>query len=342
MNNKIENHWKKELVFSQSFNEYSECVKELLSQAKEILISPEDTPVGFDVCLGAIREDTFCIRRNLFSTLFQSVYYILDINKPRRLLYAKLNHLFRLWVTSADNLLDNEDKVVFPIEICGSSHIMRQVISIMLGDRILAGIMFESVSNGVLSSIQADMIIKKSLQILLPSAAEEASEEGGIRNHPEPAYILNTIHKLKTGLLFHIPFLGPDNIEQDLDIVKLSLCKNGLMKFGLGCQILDDIRDISKDYLELRHNYILSLIHHQFPEYSEKLNCLGTQIEISSNIFEQFPKAVLPAKEKAMSLMTDGLNLLNRAGLNINSSVIPMLCMTIFNTLEVGEVFKIA
>ena len=39
------------------------------------------------------------------------------------------------------------------------------------------------------------------------------------------------------------------------------------MSFGLGCQILDDIRDISKDYLEKRHNYILSKIYSDEPVY---------------------------------------------------------------------------
>ena len=200
-----------------------------------------------------------------------------------------MNHLFRVWVTSADNLLDHEDKVVVPIEIAGSSPVMRQVISIMLADRIMSRLTAEAVREGVLSDAQSELITEKSLQILLPSAAEEASEESGITQRPDAEYVLQTIHRLKTGLLFHIPFLGPDHIEEHLDADVLGLCKDGLMNFGLGCQILDDIRDLAKDFLEARHNYVLSELFAHWPLYEIKLEEMRPELNLAGEYFRDVP-----------------------------------------------------
>lgn len=337
MATKIEKTWQQEDLFQRSFDEYAVCIKAVLKEAKVILQSPPHTPPEFAVRLAAIPDETYSVGRNLFSTLFQSVYHLLKIDPSRRLLYGKLNHLFRIWVTSADNLLDHEDKVVVPIEMVGSSRVMRQVISIMLADRILKTLTDQAVEQKVLSQPQASLITQKSLQVLLPSAAEEASEENGIAHRPDAEYVLNTIHRLKTGLLFHIPFLGPDYIEDGLDPDTLTLCKDGLMSFGIGCQILDDIRDLAKDHLEARHNYILSRIYAENPMYVEKLIEIGPVIDGSSNIFYLFPDVVRPAAEQALGLLTGGLLSLGSAGLGINRAAAAALSLGMFETLGVGE-----
>ena len=43
------------------------------------------------------------------------------------------------------------------------------------------------------------------------------------------------------------------------------------MNFGLGCQILDDLRDLARDLNESRHNYVLSLLQWEHPERLAKL-----------------------------------------------------------------------
>lgn len=336
----IENMWQQEKHLKAAFDEYKLCIKAVFNEARTILQSPPQTPLEFEVKLGMIPDEFYFLRRNLFSTLFQSVYHLLQIREDRRLLYGQLNHLFRIWVTSADNLLDNEDKIVVPIEIAGSSRVMRQVISVMLADRILKNITDQAVRNNILNEDQASLLTHKSLQILLPSAAEEASEEDGITHRPDAEYVLNTIHRLKTGLLFHIPFLGPDTIEEDLDKNAITLCKEGLMSFGIGCQILDDIRDIAKDHLEIRHNYILSKMYADYPLYVAKLHRIEPDINVSSNIFGLFPDAVYPAADKAMELLTDGLLSLGSAGLGINRNAAKILSLGMFEVLGVGELTK--
>lgn len=336
----IEQLWRQGKLLKTAFDEYKVCIEAVFGEARTLLQSPPKTPPEFDVRLAVIPDDFYSMRRNLFSTLFQSVYHLLNIQEDRRLLYGKLNHLFRIWVTSADNLLDNEDKIVVPIEIAGSSRVMRQVISVMLADRILKNITDEAVQDRTITDDEATLLTHKSLQILLPSAAEEASEEEGISHRPDAEYVFHTIHRLKTGLLFHIPFLGPDTIEFNIDKNTLALCKEGLMSFGLGCQLLDDIRDIAKDYLESRHNYILSTIYADYPLYLAKLHTIESDIDVSSNIFELFHDAVCPAADRALNLLNDGLLSLGSAGLGIHKAAARQLGLGMFQVLGVGGITK--
>lgn len=340
MLNNIEKTWQNEHLLKTAFDEYKECIRAVFKEIHQVLQAPTETPKEFEVRAGAIPDEFYLPRKNLFSTLFQSVYHLLDIPSSRRLLYGKLNHLFRIWVTSADNLLDTEDKIVIPIEIAGSSRIMRQVISIMTADRVLKTVLDQAVQDGIINPHQAELLSRKSLQVLLPSAAEEASEETGVSIRPDKEYVLHTIHHLKTGLLFHVPFLGPDTIETSLDAHKLALCKEGLMNFGLGCQILDDIRDIAKDYLEKRHNYILSHLFADSPLYLAKLHEIETVIDINSNIFNLFPDIVHPAADRGLQLLTDGLMSLGAAGLGIDRKSARFLSLGMFDILGVGELVQ--
>jgi len=335
MHDIIQDSWGKVELFQEAFQEYRLVVKEIYLRAKKILSFHSKHP-HFKLKVLPLPEELFSLRRNLFSTLFQSVYYLLDIPKSRRLLYAKLNHLFRIWVTSADNLLDREDKIVIPLFMKGNSLVMRQVISIMAADRVLAEILYES--KNILTYQQTKTIWHKTLQVLIPSAIEEASEEGGIYFRPHPDYVLYTIHRLKTGLLFHVPFLGPDYIEKNISPKKLKLIKKGLDSFGLGCQLLDDIRDISRDYLEKRHNYCLSIIFYfKHQDKIKRLKILENKITTDTKIFSYFPQEVLQAKTKAEKLLNDGLICLRKSGLKITDEQINKIVHSLFIVLDLKE-----
>jgi hypothetical protein len=341
---RIERIWVKSRVLKQAFEEYKLCLKDIYLKVEQTLRTVSCVPWEFNIVSGKVPQDFFSLRKNIFSTLFQSIYQILGIQEDRRLLYGSLNHLFRIWVTSADNLLDDENKVVIPMQMPSDSHIMHQVISIMTADRILKQILDESLEKAVISSEDSRTLSNMSLQILLPSAAEEASEECGIYRRPEPDYILYTIHRLKTGLLFHIPFLGPETIENNIDSKLLKTCKEALDKFGLGCQLLDDIRDIAKDYLEKRHNYVLSSIYWQNESncyyYIELLKKLEARINVSSKIFGYLPEVVYPAAKLAKNLLQEGLLILDNAGLEIGRYFAELMSLSMFKILDVEDAIK--
>lgn len=319
-----------------AFKECRACLKDVYGLADAVIDCPGGTPPEFRVRLERIPAEFFSLRKNIFSSLFQSMYGVLGIPEERRMLYGKLNYLFRIWVTSADNLLDGEDKVSIPMRFPGDSRVMRQIVSIMTADRVMQHILGEAVARKVVSQKEAESLSYGSLQVLLPSAAEEASEEGGIRRRPEPEYVLDVIHRLKTGILFHIPFLGPDRIEKDIDGKMRDDCKEGLGKFGLGCQLLDDIRDMAKDYLEKRHNYVLSKIVREGKK-ERLLRLKSLSIDTTSNIFPGFPEVVRPAAALAAQMMEEGLLRLNEYGLGLGASSAGKIAVSMFDVLDVGE-----
>jgi hypothetical protein len=107
----------------------------------------------------------------------------------------------------------------------GASRVMREVVAVMTADRILTRLLDEAVEAETITRRQAGAVTDASLRNLLPSAAQEASEEGGITDRPTPAYVLDTVHLLKTGLLFNIPFTGVDLIEETIDRDRLARIK---------------------------------------------------------------------------------------------------------------------
>ncbi|MEZ4599920.1 MAG: hypothetical protein R2940_09030 [Syntrophotaleaceae bacterium] len=307
--------WETGRILKSSFDEQKICIRDVYQLLDQILQTPEYTPVEYRVSLADIPNHFFSVRKNVFSTLFHASYLLLDIPLQRRLLYGKLNHLFRIWVTSADNLLDKEDKVVVPLEMAGQSTIMRQVIAIMAADRVMKHLLDDAVAAGTIDSVQSRLLSDRSLQVLLPSAAQEASEEGGIVERPDPEYVLSTIHVLKTGILFNIPFLGPDLIEDQLDQDRVAGLKKALLDFGLGCQLLDDLRDLAKDYLEKRHNYVLSILAREknpvLIQWQERL------LQPNDRLYHEVPQAACPTLRLALQLLRGSLKSLEDLGLGI-------------------------
>lgn len=323
-------------VVRKAFCEHKACMRDVQTLCRRYLNTPDGTPVIYQVGPGAIPSSYFNFRKNLFSTLFVSVYHLLDIPQERRLLYGRLNHLFRIWVTSADNLLDGEDKVVIPLHMQGRSRTMRQVVTLMAADRVLIDILGGAVSGGVITAKDSEAISEQSLRCLLPSAAQEASEEGGI-TEPRllPDDVLWTVHRYKTGILFHVPFLGPEIVEKNMDRHLLGELQDALMNFGLGCQLLDDIRDMARDLIEKRHNYVLSLLAHRQPG---TLSRLGESVRsVDERLYLAVPGIGAETARKALSMMTKSLTVLGRSGLGIPQLAAARLAKSMMTVLDLGD-----
>lgn len=327
--------WESVLTLRRAFREQQEIVRTIHAMAAKSVRSPADAPEAFAVTMDPVPEALLTFRRNMFSTLFQSTYHTLGITPERRQLYGAINYLFRIWVTSADNLLDVEDKVTLPIVMPGQSRVMRQVVAIMAADRILARLLDDARDNRLITAEEAAVLSEGSLQVLLPSAAQEATEEGGITERPQPDYVLNTIHRLKTGLLFHLPFLGPERVERGVDRRKMAVLKEALMGFGLGCQILDDIRDMARDCRERRHNYILSCLQWSGDPALPALD--KRPLDPNERIYNEVPQVVLPAARLAMSKLCASLTTLSREGWEARPLRVDTMAGVLFDSLDLAE-----
>jgi len=329
------NYWKAGRVFKAAFDEQQVAIKAVYGAADDVLHVPAGTPNEYAVSMEPIPESFYTLRKNIFSTLFQSMYHLMDCDPQHRLFYGKLIHLFRIWVTSADNLLDDEDKVVIPIQMAGSSRVMRQVVSIMTADRVFQRLLAEGLSSGALNAAQARELSDRSLQILLPSAAQEASEEMGITERPDPEHVLSVIHRYKTGILFNVAFLAPEIIEPHLNRARAAELKEALMQFGIGCQVLDDIRDLSRDYIERRHNYLLSDLWKNQPDFFQSLET--RQLAVTDRLYLEVPQYTLPAARLGFGMMCDGLTALGDMGLGIRPKLAERLAGSMFKVLDLQD-----
>ena len=320
---------------TQAFSEQRTCMRAVYSVAERLVRSPSGTAAEFNVRLGAIPDVFFTPRKNLFSTLFYSAYLALGISQPRRMLYGKLNHLFRIWVTSADNLLDDEDKCVLPLMMPGQSRVMREVIAIMTADRVLWHILKEAVADNTVTLNQADELAEQSLRCLLPSAAQEASEEGGITKRPLPDYVLNTIHMLKTCMLFNVPFLGVDVVETAVDRKQVNRLKAALLLFGGGCQVLDDVRDVGRDFVERRHNYVLSVLAQDQPDVLKSWS--AREIHPGDRIYREVLPICQPAVCLGFQKLVDACHALRSEGLLPRAAPITQMALSMLTALDLEE-----
>ena len=331
--------WGAGRLLAKAFSEQEVCMRSVYDIAARIVTPPAGSPPEYAIRLGEIPSSFFTARKNIFSTLFYATYLALDIPQPRRLLYGKLNHLFRIWVTSADNLLDKEDKCVLPLAMPGSSRMMREVVALMAADRVLWRLLNVAVSDGTLTERQASALADESLRCLLPSAGQEASEEGGVMDRPEPAYVLDTIHVLKTGLLFNIPFTGVDIVEEDVDRDRLARIKQALLLFGGGCQLLDDVRDIARDFVECRHNYVLSVLAHERADVLEAWS--RRDIKAGDRLYFEVLPASLAAARLGYQRIVSACSVLQEERVILAGAPIARMACLMFIALDLEDLTRV-
>ena len=216
----------------------------------------------------------------------------------------------------------------------GNARVMRQVVAVMAADRVLSEILTDAEAEGLLSPAQRRELSAETLRRLLPSAAQEATEEGGIIQRPPPAEVLNVIHRLKTGLLFNIAFVGPEIVEPVRSPKSIHL-RDALMDFGLGCQILDDIRDMARDLLERRHNVVLSALAHRDPAGLEEM--VRRARDPADRLYLAVPKTVLPLARRGFDQLASGLRTLGEAGLGYDGTRAESMARAMFPVLDLED-----
>jgi hypothetical protein len=330
--------WQSSRVLAGALREQKQCIRDVHAIARDLVVTPPDVPPDYQVSIAPLPKDALEVKRNLFSTLFLAMYHVLGVPPDRRLLFGKLNQLFRVWVTAADNLLDAEDKVVLPLHLPHDARTMREVVAIMTADRILATLLNRAVDAATITRQQADEIAARSLQSLLGSAGQEASEESGVTDRPRPEEVLHTIHRLKTGLLFHIPFVGSDATGESRTPLGEDL-KRHLLDFGLGCQLLDDIRDLATDLCEGRHNYLLSRLRWQQPEAYAGL-VTRDDCKPGDRLYREFPELARDVAAKAHGMLHEAMASVSALGLALRPGDPARIAQAMFQALDLADVME--
>jgi hypothetical protein len=213
------------------------------------------------VQLRSPHPEYFAIESNLFSTLFLYSYLQAGMSRSRRVFYAAVNQCLRGMVTGCDNLLDDEYKQTLDTDLPAEGTRFRSVLDIMASDRVLFDLLIDKHQRGELTAEQVRAASSASLHGLLSSGAQEAGEEAGITDRLPPGEVLRVVHHYKTGLLFQCPWTLPALLE-DIDVETIDRTTQALYQLGMGCQLLDDMVDLSSDLRKQRQNYAASLICH--------------------------------------------------------------------------------
>ena len=251
----------------------------------------------------------FSIERNFFSALFMYSYFRAGISKSRRILYAAVNQCLRGMVTGCDNILDNEYKKTIETDLPEKATRFRSVLDIMVSDRVLFAILQKGYLADDLTLDQVQAASFESLRALARSGAQEASEECGAGEILTPENILSKIHHYKTGILFQSPWALPDIIDNH-NLKDTSGIKNALFQIGMGCQILDDMVDLTMDIRMNRHNYVASLIRHgtnlKESTIFDAILAADNRVEKNKDLLFEFPDARETAAAEALKFLKNG------------------------------------
>jgi hypothetical protein len=247
------------------------------------------------------------LENNFFSALFLYSYHRAGVPRKRRILYTAIIQCLRGMVTGCDNLLDDEYKPTLVTDLPDKGLRFRSVLDIMVSDRILFELLFK---NYLVSDMNAEQIldaVAASISALTRSGAQEASEEGGVDSVLPPEQVVESVHHFKTGLLFKCPWSVPLIIE-DCSKLSLGFLLEGLYKIGLGCQIMDDLADLSRDMRQSRHNFVASLIYYQsgadqWNRFKAKVLAEGYKAQP----MKEFPEVISKAVQAARQYLVDGL-----------------------------------
>ena len=104
------------------------------------------------------------------------------------------------------------------------------------------------------------------------------------------------------------------------------------MDFGLGCQVLDDVRDMARDLLENRHNVVLSALAHQAPDRLADLAARARSAD--DRLYLDALPFALPAARQGFDLLASGLRTLGEAGLGYDGAQAESMARAMFPILD--------
>ncbi len=252
----------------------------------------------------------FSLENNFFSALFLYSYHRVGIARSRRITYAAVNQCLRGMVTGCDNILDDEYKKTLETDLPQQGVRFRSVVDIMVSDRVLFEILLDEFKNDKINDADLLNASDAALHALIRSGAQEASEENGILNILTPRQVLASVHHFKTGLLFQCPWAIPRVIE-GRGKEEVNFILEALYQIGMGCQIMDDIVDLASDLQRQRHNFVASVIYHEFDSnHWKRLNSYKSSNpgdKQETDLVLKFPKALSIAKKAAYKFLEEGL-----------------------------------
>ena len=196
-----------------------------------------------------------------FLTLFLSIFESLGVEAPRLPFYAQLNYCIMGTITAADNLFDDQDKRHLPLAPASGAR-YRAIMELMCFERLTRRAGERAVAQGLFPIASFERAHRGLLDQMAEIGRLEGSEEGGVDEIPEPAAMIDAVHRVRGGMLFQLAFVGPRELETGAPSKGLGAAEEAIRRLGTAFQIVDDLTDFEFDLGRRSHNLLAAEIRH--------------------------------------------------------------------------------
>lgn len=277
--------------------------------------------------------------RNFFSILFVSIFQSIGIEPERVREYSAIIHMLRGIVTATDNILDDEDKGAFRVEL-KAGRVLPNVLSILLQ----SGELQESIRRVTPNPREAKRAWGAVIDLLYAIGEEESGEEGAVEDVLAPKQLLDEIHRFRGANLLLLAFVVPRLNEPEFE-VELEHARAGVFRIGLALQILDDLADFEEDLRRRNHNILRSWLVHGASAGRDAVRKVA-DAELSAYTAEQlkaphelFPQATGEVMVMAIELALRGFDRLRSAGHPLDRDTARELIAALFRLRGLGHLW---
>jgi hypothetical protein len=232
------------------------------------------------------REDTDMtfFQDFFFLILFRSVLEAIQFSQSELTLFSELNFCIKGTITAADNLFDDQDKSLLPLN-AGEGARFRSILQLLSFERLTSLTLARAVAAGILTDEQVAQVQKVRLSRMAAIGSLEGSEEGGVARVLDPSAMVEQVHRVRGGALFELAFIAPRLIHSSVDAAVIGRAQNAISRLGTAFQIVDDLTDFETDVARGTHNLLVAQITHDgSTDERTKLAALRHHADVDSDI----------------------------------------------------------
>ena len=223
-----------------------------------------------------------------FLIVFRSVLHAIKFPPSALTLFSELNFCIKGTITAADNLFDDQDKSLLPLNT-GEGARFHSILQMLAFERLTALALGRGVAAGVMTNDHVEQFQHVRLSRMAAIGALEGSEEGGVTGVLDPAMMVDQVHRVRGGALFELAFIAPQLVESAVDADVLRRAQNAISRLGTAFQIVDDLTDFEGDIARGSHNLLVAQITHDGSrDERSKLAALRHDLNDSDVVVEHF------------------------------------------------------
>lgn len=274
----------------------AEAVRTIHRDLAEVIGSPF-CRTGLPTGVGRVQDELRFLQEFFFLILFRALFESLGVPSERLPFYAELNFCIKGTITAADNLFDNQDKSLLPLDATGGARNL-SILQLLCFERLSQRVFARAERDGTLTAAQRDAIQRGLLTQMAAIGQLEGSEESGVREIVPPAEMIERVHRVRGGALFALAFVAPKVIENGPLAERVLAAEPAIARLGTAFQIVDDLTDFEFDLSRRSHNLLASQIcHHGSAREREEFAALwsdaATPLGTVESLFRESARCVL-------------------------------------------------